>query len=147
MYHIFFMHSSIDGRLGSFHVLAILHSAYLPLFLCDLASVFTFQSFAGGSDGKIACCQCWRPKFNPWVGRIPWRRKWQTTPVPLSGKFHERRKLIGYSPWGGKESDTTKWLCFHFHFQYLYICPLVFTVRFPLAQEFCNESKSYFCFQ
>ena len=43
-----------------------------------------------------------------------WRRKWQPTPVFLPGKSHGRRSLVGYSPWGRKESDTTK--RFHFHF-------------------------------
>ena len=46
--------------------------------------------------------------FNPWVGKIPWRRKWQPTPVPLPGKSHGQRSLVGYSPWGHKESDTTE---------------------------------------
>ena len=41
-----------------------------------------------------------------------WRRKWQPIPVLLPGKFHGRRSLIGYSPWGHKESDTTEWLHF-----------------------------------
>ena len=44
----------------------------------------------------------------------PWRRKWQPTPVLLLGKFHGLRSLVGYSPWGHKESDTTEWLHFHF---------------------------------
>ena len=39
-----------------------------------------------------------------------WRRKWQLTPVLLPGKFHGRKSLVGYSPWGRKESDTTGWL-------------------------------------
>ena len=39
-----------------------------------------------------------------------WRRKWQPTPVLLPGKFHGRRSLVGYSPWGHKESDMTKQL-------------------------------------
>ena len=42
------------------------------------------------------------------VGKIPWRRKWQPTPVPLPGKFHGQRGLVGYSSWGSKESDTTE---------------------------------------
>ena len=46
--------------------------------------------------------------FGPWVGKIPWRRKRQYTPVFLPGKFHGQRSLMGYSPWGGKESDTTE---------------------------------------
>ena len=38
----------------------------------------------------------------------PWRRKWQPTPVFLPGKSHGQRSLVGYSPWGCKESDTTE---------------------------------------
>ena len=40
--------------------------------------------------------------------RIAWRRKWQPTPVLLPGKSHGRRSLVGYSPWGCKELDTTE---------------------------------------
>ena len=54
--------------------------------------------------------QCMRPGFNPWVGKILWRREWQPTPVFLPGEFHRQRSLAGYSPWGHKESDTTEWL-------------------------------------
>ena len=49
-----------------------------------------------------------RPMFNPWVGKIPWRREWWPTPVFLPGKFYGKRRLTGYSPWGCKESDTTE---------------------------------------
>ena len=70
--------------------------------------------FPGGSDSKGVCLQCGRPGFNPWVGKIPWRRKWQPTPALLLGKFHGWRGLIGYSPWGCKESDTTERLQVHF---------------------------------
>ena len=38
---------------------------------------------------------------------LPWRREWQSTPVFLPGKSHGQTSLVGYSPWGGKESDTT----------------------------------------
>ena len=58
------------------------------------------------------CLQCGRPGFDPLVGKIPWRRKWQHIPGLLPGKFHGRRSLVGYSPWGRKESDTTKRLHF-----------------------------------
>ena len=54
-----------------------------------------------------------RPGFNPWVGKILWRRKWQPTPVLLPGKSHGWRSLGGCSPWGRKESDMTEWLHFH----------------------------------
>ena len=57
-------------------------------------------------------------RFDSWVGKIPWRRKWQPTPVFLPGASHGRRSLVGYSPQGRKESDTTERL----HF------PVTFTV-------------------
>ena len=46
------------------------------------------------------CLQCGRPRFNPRVGKIPWRRKWQSTSEFLPGKSHRQRSLVGYSPWG-----------------------------------------------
>jgi len=44
--------------------------------------------------------------FDPWVGKIPWRRAWQPTTVFLPGEAHGQRSLGGCSPWGRKESDT-----------------------------------------
>ena len=61
-----------------------------------------------GSNGKRTCLQCRRPGFNPSVGKIPWRRKWQPTPVLLPGEFHGQRSPLGSSPQYRKESDTTK---------------------------------------
>ena len=58
------------------------------------------------------CLQCGRPGFSPSVGKIPWRRKWQSTLVLLPGKSHGQRSLVGYSPWGRKESDMTERLHF-----------------------------------
>ena len=48
-----------------------------------------------------------RHGFNPWVGKIPWRSKWQLIPVFFPGKSHGQRSLEGYRPWGHKESDMT----------------------------------------
>ena len=75
-------------------------------------------SFPGGSDGKSVCLQFGRPRFDPWVGKIPWRRKWQPTPVVLPGKFHGWRNVICYSPWGRKESDTTEGLVYSKRIQF-----------------------------
>ena len=47
-------------------------------------------------------------RFDPRVGKIPWRRSWQPTPVFLLGEYPGQRSLSGYSPQGLKESDTTK---------------------------------------
>ena len=46
-------------------------------------------------------------QFDPWVGKIPWRRAWQPTPVFLPGESHGQRSLVSYSPQGSKESDTS----------------------------------------
>ena len=58
------------------------------------------QGFTGGSVVK-------NPP-DPWVRKIPWNRKWHPTQVVLPGKFHGQRNLVGYSPWGRRESDTTE---------------------------------------
>ena len=50
------------------------------------------------------CQQCRRPRLDPCVSKIPWRREWLPTPVFLPGELHGQRNLEGYSPWGGKES-------------------------------------------
>ena len=54
------------------------------------------------------CLQCRRPWFDPWVGKISWRRERLPTPVFWPGEFHV------YSPWGHKELDTTERLSLHF---------------------------------
>ena len=65
----------------------------------------------GGSVVKLSAYQCrrWRKCwFDPWVGKIPGRRKGQLTPVFLLGKSHGQRSLVGYGPCGLKELDTTE---------------------------------------
>ena len=62
--------------------------------------------FPGGSVVKESACQCRRRGFDSSVRKIPWRRK--PSPVFLPGKSHGQRSLVGYSPWGCKESDTTE---------------------------------------
>ena len=59
------------------------------------------MGFPGGASGKESTCPCRRHKrcgLDPWAGKIPWRRKWQPTPVFLPGKFLRQRSLMGYSP-------------------------------------------------
>ena len=55
-----------------------------------------FGDFPGGTVVKNLTFQCLRHRFHPWVGKIPWRRKWQSTPVFLPGKFHGQRNLEGH---------------------------------------------------
>ena len=78
--------------------------------------ILLLAGFPGGASGKEPDCQCWRGKrcgFSLWVGKIPWSRKWQPTPVFLPGKFHGQRSPEGYSPWGHKDSDMTEQLNMH----------------------------------
>ena len=72
--------------------------------------------FPGGISGKEAAGQCRRYNrcgFYPWIGKIPWRTEWHSAPVLLPGKSHGQRSLVGYNPWGLKESDRTEWLSAH----------------------------------
>ena len=81
--------------------------------LADLMGGVTsdFIGFSNGSSCEEFTCHCRRCKrcrFDPWVGKIPWRRKWQPTPVFLPGESQGQRSLVGYSPWGRTESDMTE---------------------------------------
>ena len=86
MYHSFLIHSSADGHLGCFHVLAITNNAAMNTRVHESFSIMVFSGYMPSSS----------------------RRKWQPTPVLLPGKFHGWKNLTGYSPWGRKESDMTE---------------------------------------
>ena len=87
--------------------------AHSHLWAFLLGCAHCLVSFPGGSVDKETACNARRPGLDPWVGKIPWRRKWQPTPVSLPGEFHGQRSLAGYSPWGFKESDMTEQLNQH----------------------------------
>ena len=73
-------------------------------------------TFPGGSvDSHLQCRRCRRHRLNPWVGKMPGRRRWQPTPVFLPGESHGQRSLVGYSPWSRKEWDMTEPLITHTH--------------------------------
>ena len=72
--------------------------------------------FLDGSVGKESACNAGNTgdvEFDSWVGKIPWRRKWQSTPVFLPEKSHRQRRLVGYSPLGSQKLDTTERLSTH----------------------------------
>ena len=79
-----------------------------------LLYIWSHMDFPCGSDGKEFACIGEDPDFDPCVGKIPWRREWQPTPVFLPGKSHGQRILVGYSPWSRQESDMTEWLTPHY---------------------------------
>ena len=98
------IHSSISSSFAPFLLLFSLESKGLPWWL----------------NGKKSTCQSRKHTFNPWIRKIPWRRKWQPTPVFLLGKTHRQRSLAGYSPWDHKKSDIAEcmqpssWIKGHF---------------------------------
>ena len=87
-----------------------------PSFLYSGCLYLWRKGFPGDSSGKEPTCQCKRLKrhgFDPWVGKIPWRRKWQSIPVFLPGESHGQRSLVSHSPWDLEESDMTEATCMH----------------------------------
>ena len=89
------------------------------------------MGFPGGSDGKASTCNSGdRVRFLGWED--PLEKEMAILSTLLPGKSHGRRSLIGHSPWGRKESDTTEWLHFHFPHIINYICLSMF---FLLGQK------------
>ena len=88
--------------------------------------------------------ETWVPS---WVGKIPWRRKWQLTPLFLPGEFHGQRSLVGYSLLGCKESDMTKQLSFThiiyilIYFNISFFSTLKFHKKFEMI---CNNDIIYY---
>ena len=87
----------------------------IPRLLPTFIQFAHWPSTPGASQVAQCCkespCQCRRHSrcgFNPWLGKMPWRRKWQPIPVFLPGESHGQRNLEAYSPWDYKESDTTE---------------------------------------
>ena len=87
-YSVSFMVSGLTFR-------SLIHSEFIPL------------GVPGGSGGKESTCSAGKTQFDTWVGKILWRREWQSTPVFLPGEFHGQRSLEGCHPWGHKE-DTAE---------------------------------------
>ena len=86
-------------------------SLQVMLMLLPKGLYFENHCFEGHSTFPVVLLPMRRHKtrgFDPWVGKIPWRRARQPTPVFLPRESHGQRSLAGYSPWSHKESDTTE---------------------------------------
>ena len=79
---------------------------FVCLFFLPDALEFEGASLVSQTVKNLPAMQ--ETQFNPWIRKIPWRRKWQPTPVFLPGKYYGQRSLVGYSPWGCKQLDTTE---------------------------------------
>ena len=89
-------------------------------------------------SGKESACQCRRHerhRFNPWVGKIPWSRKWHPAPVFLSRKFHGQRSLVVYSP-----GVTKSWTQLSMHRQII-----MYILRMAVPMSFSSHSKAATC--
>ena len=115
-------------------------------------------SWLSGKESTCHCRRYSRHEFSPWIGKIPWRRKWQCTPVLLPGKSHEQKSLEGCSPWGHRESDTTEHICiyrgwssnwFESHISInncsCTICRIDFPFPSDLPWHLCWKSVDYIC--
>ena len=85
------------------------------VFLSSFHSWFLDTWFPCWLSSTESTSQRRRRGFHPWVGKIPWRKKWQPTPVLLPGKSQGQRSRAGYSPRGHKESDTAEHTGVHAH--------------------------------
>ena len=105
MRSFFFLFRTIPLR--PIHVVACINSSSL------VTAEQCKKGISRWHGGKEAICHCRRWKgcgFDPWVGKIPWRKKRQPTPGFLPGKFHEHKSLTGYRPQSCKELDMTEQL-------------------------------------
>ena len=84
------------------------YTVYNPRTVKNYPSTFCLLAGFPGDSVKNPPCQCRRLRFNPWVGKILWRRKWQLTPVFLPGESHGQRSLAGYRPWDPKSQRGRK---------------------------------------
>ena len=110
--------------------------------LSEFTQTHVHWGFPGGSVGKESACQYRRHKrcgFDPWIGKIPWKRKWQPTPIFLPGKFHEQSSLAGYSP-------LSQWCHLIISFSVIPFssCPQSFPASgsFPMSQLFASDGQS-----
>ena len=77
-------------------------------------------------SNNLSGIQCGRPRFSPWVGKIPWRRKWLSTPVFWPGEFYGL-----YSPWGHDKLDTTEW--FSLSLKVIFLNFFFFTLQYCIG--------------
>ena len=90
----------------------ILMYMHLAMVHCSFRQgTFLPPRWLSGKESACQCRRCRRHWFISWVGKLPWRRKWQHSPVFLPGKSHGQRSLAGYSPQSCKEQDMTEHAC------------------------------------
>ena len=114
-------------------------SQFLPplwyLWVRTLSPSGLLTRSSGGANGKESTCQCRRSRINPWVGKIPWKREWQPTPVFLPGKSHGQRSLVSY----------TLWICRVRH-DWAHTDFISFWLIYPSSISFCKNNMHIFSY-
>ena len=113
------------------------HESFTVKQFLDHSSLF--KIFMLSIRWQKVCLQYRRPRFNPWVRTIPWKREWQLPPVFSPG--NHGRSLVGYSPWSHKDLDTTEWLI-------LLTLTLIMNLNTPeIYRLFLKKKKKVLSFQ
>ena len=95
--------------------LSLLYEVMLLFILCPTVKYNVWIIYVGKGNKRVSlvaqpqriCLPRRRGRIHPWVGKTPWRRKWQPSPGVLPGKSQGQRSLAGHSPWGHKETQLT----------------------------------------
>ena len=98
--------------------------------------IFGLPSWLSGKESACQCRKCKRLEFDPWVRKIPQRRKWQPTPIFLPGESHGQRSLAGYSQWDRKVSDMNEWLSMYAVLENCFISVFIVEIK-------CNLNLLY----
>ena len=94
--------SSVSDNKGSSVLCKLIHLENLDWALpC-------WRGFPSSSHATAVCLRCRRPRLSHWLGKTYCRRQWLCPPAFLPGEFHGQRNLVGWSPWGRKDSDATE---------------------------------------
>ena len=97
----------------------VFHFCFVYKFICFFSFFLRFhmitKRLAGGSEGKESACYAGDLGLIPWVGKIPWRKEWQLTPVLLPGQFYGQRSLVGSCPHGVAKTEQLGHIYKHIH--------------------------------
>ena len=129
-------------RFSLFYFAFLLFSFIISSHLCSCSDLWFSMGLPKWLSSKESACQCRRHRFDPWVGNIPWRRKWQPL-VFLPGKFHGQWRLTCSSPWalrvGMTEHACTQWFTIKFR-QVIYNN---FQYQLKVSKVFSSPIHSY----
>ena len=105
---ILYSEYSLFSNTFRFNLLIRFVEHFLSLEMALLVMLYYSVGLSPWLRSRESTCHCKGYALNPWIRDIPWRRKFQPSLVFLPGKSHGQRSLVGYSPWGHKESDMTE---------------------------------------